>query len=220
MARTAITDNIWEQLQTTMKAHGCHQWKNDRTVMEAILWKLRTGAPWRDIPIELGSWKTAYNRFNRWSKKGLWQNFFLTYEKKLTKNGYSSTEVMYGVINMQVELGVVSIEQLDKAVAECSEFDFVLMDDRQHDLVNAETANRRYDKGSGVKQVCAAIGVDPADSICFGESLNDLPMFGAAGFSVCMGNGGDAAKQSADAVCDSVEAGGLAKAFADFGLLA
>ena len=118
MARTAITDNIWEQLQATMKAHGCHQWKNDRTVMEAILWKLRTGAPWRDIPTELGSWKTAYNRFNRWSKKGLWQNFFLTYEKKLTKNGYSSTEVMYGVINMQVELGVVSIEQLDKAVAE------------------------------------------------------------------------------------------------------
>ena len=37
---------------------------------------------------------------------------------------------------------------------------------------------------------------------------------------VCMGNGGEAAKQSADAVCNSVEAGGLAKAFADFGLLA
>lgn len=110
--------------------------------------------------------------------------------------------------------------QLECAMAECSEFDFVLMDDRQHDLVNAETANRRHDKGSGVKQVCAAIGVDPADSICFGDSLNDLPMFAAAGFSVCMGNGGDAAKQSADAVCNSVEAGGLAKAFADFGLLA
>lgn len=110
--------------------------------------------------------------------------------------------------------------QLERAMAECSEFDFVLMDDRQHDIVNAETANRRYNKGSGVKQVCAAIGVDPADSICFGDSLNDLPMFAAAGFSVCMGNGGEAAKQSADAVCNSVEAGGLAKAFADFGLLA
>lgn len=59
MARTAITDEIWEQLQTIMKAHGCHQWKNDRTVMEAILWKLRTGAPWRDIPTELDPWKTA-----------------------------------------------------------------------------------------------------------------------------------------------------------------
>lgn len=41
--------------------------------------------------------------------------------------------------------------QLERAMAECREFDFVLMDDRQHDLVNAETANRRYDKGSGVQ---------------------------------------------------------------------
>ena len=46
------------------------------------------------------------------------QQATIDYEKKLTKNGYSSTEVMYGVINMQVELGVVSIEQLDKAVVE------------------------------------------------------------------------------------------------------
>ncbi|QRO12354.1 IS5 family transposase [Moraxella osloensis] len=85
MARTVITDNIWEQLQTTMKAHGCHQWKNDRTVMEAILWKLRTGAPWRDIPIELGSWKTAYNRFNRWSKKRLVAEFFFDLRKEIDK---------------------------------------------------------------------------------------------------------------------------------------
>ena len=37
MARTALTDNTWEQLQSTMKAHSCHTWKNDRQVMEAIL---------------------------------------------------------------------------------------------------------------------------------------------------------------------------------------
>ena len=113
-----------------------------------------------------------------------------------------------------------TLAKLDKAMRNWSELDFRKKCDGQHDLVNAETANRRYDKGSGVKQVCAAIGVDPADSICFGDSLNDLPMFAAAGFSVCMGNGGETAKQSADAVCDSVEADGLAKAFADFGLLA
>lgn len=110
--------------------------------------------------------------------------------------------------------------QLDKAMAECSEFDFIIMDDRQHDIVNAETVNRRYDKGSGVRRVCAALGIDPADSICFGDSLNDLPMFRAAGFSVCMGSGGDAAKAAADAVCGSVEDDGLAKAFAEYGLLA
>ena len=44
--------------------------------------------------------------------------FFLPYEKKLIQNGYSSTEATYGVINMQVELGLVSIEQLDKATVD------------------------------------------------------------------------------------------------------
>ena len=58
MARIALTDELWEQLQHTMKQHGCYITKNTRTVMEAILWKLRTGAPWRDIPEELISWKT------------------------------------------------------------------------------------------------------------------------------------------------------------------
>ena len=86
MARIALTDELWEQLQHTMKQHGFYITKNTRTVMEAILWKLRTGAPWRDIPEELISWKTAYNRFNRWSENGLWQNFFLAYEKKLIQH--------------------------------------------------------------------------------------------------------------------------------------
>jgi hypothetical protein len=118
MARKALTDTLWEQLQVTMKEHGCYQTRNSREVMEGILWKLRTGAPWRDIPEELCSWKTAYNRFNRWSKSGLWEKFFLAFEQKLIRNGYSPTEVIYGVINMQVELGLVNIEQLDEAVAE------------------------------------------------------------------------------------------------------
>jgi len=76
MVRRVINDSIWEQLQITMKEHGCHRWKNDRDVMEAILWKLRTGAPWRDLPQEFCPWKTAYNRFNRWALKGIWKNFF------------------------------------------------------------------------------------------------------------------------------------------------
>ena len=50
-------------------------------------------------------------------KNGFVGEFFLAYEKKLIRNGYSSTEVIYGVTSMQVELGVVKIEQLDKAVA-------------------------------------------------------------------------------------------------------
>jgi transposase len=42
-----------------------------RTV-RAILWINRTGAPWRDLPEELGPWQTAANRFYRWRKAGVW----------------------------------------------------------------------------------------------------------------------------------------------------
>jgi hypothetical protein len=86
--------------------------------MEAILWKLRTGAPWRDVPLEFCPWKTAYNRFNRWAAKGLWDAFFLSYEAKLIRNGYSQTEAILGLISMQVELGVVKKEQLEGHVGD------------------------------------------------------------------------------------------------------
>ncbi len=107
MVRRVITDRIWQQLEKTLRSKGCHRWKNDRNVMEAILWKLRTGAPWRDVPREFGLWKTAYNRFNRWAAKGLWDSFFLSYEAKLIRSGYSPTEVTLGLISMQAELGRV-----------------------------------------------------------------------------------------------------------------
>jgi transposase len=116
MLRQVITDVIWNELEATLRKYGCHRRKNDRNIMEAILWKLRTGAPWRDVPQEFCPWKTAYNRFNRWSSKGLWNNFFLSYEAKLIRNGYSRTEATSALISMQVELGVVKSEPLDVPV--------------------------------------------------------------------------------------------------------
>ena len=113
MLRRVISDPIWEQLQATMNEKGCRTSKNNRNVMEAILWKVRTGAPWRDVPDSFCPWQTAYNRFNRWAKKGLWDDFFLLYEKKLIRNGYSSMEVTYGLISMLKELGVGNIVQLE-----------------------------------------------------------------------------------------------------------
>ena len=77
MTRRVLTDDIWLQIEQTMKFYGCYRSKNSQNIMEAILWKLRTGAAWRDIPEDLCPWKTAYNRFNRWAIKGLWDRFFL-----------------------------------------------------------------------------------------------------------------------------------------------
>ena len=77
MARTALNDDMWQQLRAIMREKGCKIHSNSRNVMEAIIWKLRVGAPWRDIPEELCPWQTAFNKFNRWAAKGLWDDFFL-----------------------------------------------------------------------------------------------------------------------------------------------
>ena len=44
-----------------------------RPFVEAILWKHRTGAPWRDLPEAFGPWISVFTRFNRWSRVGVWQ---------------------------------------------------------------------------------------------------------------------------------------------------
>src|SRR5262245_34736379 len=46
--------------------------KNNRRILNGIFWVLRAGAPWRDLPERYGSYTTAYNRFNRWRRAGIW----------------------------------------------------------------------------------------------------------------------------------------------------
>jgi transposase len=41
-------------------------------VLNGIIWRLRTGAPWRDIPSRYGPWQTCYDRFVRWRRDGTW----------------------------------------------------------------------------------------------------------------------------------------------------
>jgi len=43
-----------------------------RRVLDGIFWVTRTGAPWRDLPEELGKWNSIYQQFRRWSLSGLW----------------------------------------------------------------------------------------------------------------------------------------------------
>jgi transposase len=43
-----------------------------RLIVEAILWRLRTGAPWRDLPPRFPRWQTVYSRFRRWEQAGVW----------------------------------------------------------------------------------------------------------------------------------------------------
>ena len=57
--------------------------RNNRLALEGILWIARTGAPWRDLPDEFGRGHTAYQRFNRWVKRGVLDRVFHVLNKNL-----------------------------------------------------------------------------------------------------------------------------------------
>jgi transposase len=52
------------------KARPAH---DNRPIVNGILWRIRTGAPWRDLPEKYGKWMTVYQRFRRWSEAGVWE---------------------------------------------------------------------------------------------------------------------------------------------------
>ena len=54
------------------------RWADHRTVLNGALWKLATGAPWRDLPEWYGNWKTVYERYRRWAADG-------TFDRILTR---------------------------------------------------------------------------------------------------------------------------------------
>src|ERR687894_1069670 len=70
-----LTDGQWERLRPLIPpqtpATG-RPAKDHRTVVNGILWRLKTGAPWRDLPERYGPWQTVYARFRRWQQAGVW----------------------------------------------------------------------------------------------------------------------------------------------------
>ena len=105
-----------------------------------------------------------------------------------------------------------AIEALEK------DFFFLVQDMAAANCLNGELVNRKFDKGLGVRRVCEALGFDIADTVGFGDSMNDLEMIETVGTSVCMANGSPNLQKKSDIVCPAVEEDGLAKAFKDLGL--
>ncbi|QCT04349.1 transposase [Paenibacillus algicola] len=58
-------------LPAERKAQGGRPAKDNRTMINAMLWIARSGAPWRDVPKYYGPWKSVYTRFRRWEKAGV-----------------------------------------------------------------------------------------------------------------------------------------------------
>lgn len=65
----------------------------NRSIIDGILWRLRCGAPWRDVPPKYGSWNTIYHRFRRWSGAGVWEGVAVTLAEVMVDSGHYSTTV-------------------------------------------------------------------------------------------------------------------------------
>ena len=74
VGRGELTDRAWTQLAPLLPRNQRRggRWCDHRRVINGILWKLRTGAPWRDLPERYGPWQTCYDRFIRWRRDGTW----------------------------------------------------------------------------------------------------------------------------------------------------
>jgi transposase len=81
-------DRIRRMLPTRRHSGGPGRpWRPHRRLINAILWILHTGAPWRDLPERYGPWQTAYDRFNRWRKDGTWLRIWRNGLRRLDRGG-------------------------------------------------------------------------------------------------------------------------------------
>ena len=71
MIRGLMSDAEWAFFAPFVKAKTGRPSTHRRT-LDGIFWIVRTGAPWRDLPEELGEWNSVYQQFRRWSLSGLW----------------------------------------------------------------------------------------------------------------------------------------------------
>lgn len=69
--------------------------RDHRTILSAILWVLRTGAPWRDVPERFGSWSTCWSRFRRWTAAGVWDRVLEALQRDADLAGTLDWETHY-----------------------------------------------------------------------------------------------------------------------------
>lgn len=88
MARYEVSDEQWGLLQGLFpKQSRGGRWIDHRTMLNGMLWILRSGAPWRDLPARYGNFKSVNHRFNRWRRDGTFDRVLKALQIRLDKQG-------------------------------------------------------------------------------------------------------------------------------------
>jgi putative transposase len=74
--RHEVSDEQWVQIEPHLPGKPGDPGRtgeDNRLFVNAVLWIAKTGAPWRDLPERFGNWNSVFQRYNRWCKRGVWQ---------------------------------------------------------------------------------------------------------------------------------------------------
>jgi len=96
--RGELTNEQWERIEPLLppqKPKTGRPANEHRTVLNGILWILRTGAPWRDLPERYGKWTTVYSRFQRWRKKEVWKRVLAELQSLADQQGEVNWELHF-----------------------------------------------------------------------------------------------------------------------------
>ena len=79
MERFVVTDRVWAKVWPHLPGKATDRGvtaADNRLFLEAVLWRVRTGSPWRDLPLMFGNWNNVFQRFRRWAKAGVFERLF------------------------------------------------------------------------------------------------------------------------------------------------
>jgi transposase len=96
MHRGGLTNIQWKRLAPLLppqKPKTGRPAHDHRTIIDGILWILRTGAPWRDLPERYGPWRTVASRFYRWQRAGIWERLFAAVQAQADAAGQLNWDV-------------------------------------------------------------------------------------------------------------------------------
>ncbi len=88
--RHELTDEQWKIVEPFVRVEAARTGRprrDPRVMLNAILWILRTGAPWRDLPERFGPWETAYQYFNQWRCDGTYDRILEALQIRLDREG-------------------------------------------------------------------------------------------------------------------------------------
>lgn len=89
-ARHALTDRQWARVGPLLppeRGRRGRPAKDNRLMLDAMLWMLAAGVPWRDLPPRFGPWKSVHTRFSRWRDAGLWARVLRALQEEAHASG-------------------------------------------------------------------------------------------------------------------------------------